>query len=347
MKKWQLLLGLVSFIVTFLVIFAGSKEKGLRASELDAPEGKLVVGYFVNWDNQSFESLQKNIDELSVLMPEWLALQNETGELKVLNEDKISGYLKFVRSARPSLKIVPLINNYDGARGLWDGDILQEVLTNNLSRKKLERELVSYVTRNNFQGVSIDFENIPREAQPSYLIFLEELYKDLSPLNIKLYVNVPLDNADYNYQQIQNTVDYVILMAYDEHASESLPGPVASIDWFTNGIDKRLNELKASKVVVALGNYGYDWVENEQPGKSVIFKQAKTIADNAGVEIDVDPESLNSYFTYTDTNNKQHEIWLLDAASMESEIKTLASYNLAGYALWRLGSEDPDVWSKF
>ena len=38
-------------------------------------------------------------------------------------------------------------------------------------------------------------------------------------------------------------------------------------------------------------------------------------------------------------------MWFLDGVTAYNEIEAGDAYRVAGYALWRLGSEDPSVWS--
>jgi spore germination protein YaaH len=73
-------------------------------------------------------------------------------------------------------------------------------------------------------------------------------------------VDVPISNSLYNLSEIAKFADLVFLMAYDEHWANSAPGPIASRDWFTRGIERAIREIPRDKLVVALGNYGYDWV---------------------------------------------------------------------------------------
>ncbi len=70
---------------------------------------------------------------------------------------------------------------------------------------------------------------------------------------------MPLANDTFNLPEMANYIDLIFLMAYDEHWSSAEPGPIASQDWFVDGITTAVNEVPANKIVVTLGNYGYDW----------------------------------------------------------------------------------------
>ena len=55
----------------------------------------------------------------------------------------------------------------------------------------------------------------------------------------------------------------------------------------------------------------------------------------------------NSTFAYDDENGHPHTVWLLDAASAFNELTMLDRAGIREVALWRLGAEDPGLWSIF
>ena len=55
----------------------------------------------------------------------------------------------------------------------------------------------------------------------------------------------------------------------------------------------------------------------------------------------------NSTFAYDDENGHPHTVWLLDAASAFNQLTVLDRAGIREVALWRLGSEDPGLWSIF
>ena len=72
-------------------------------------------------------------------------------------------------------------------------------------------------------------------------------------------VNVPLTNDLFDLKEISTIVDLIFLMAYDEHWASASPGPIASQDWFIDGVMSAIDGVPREKIVVTLGNYGYDW----------------------------------------------------------------------------------------
>jgi spore germination protein YaaH len=59
------------------------------------------------------------------------------------------------------------------------------------------------------------------------------------------------------------------------------------------------------------------------------------------------PSTPTPHFTPTPaapTGLAQHEVWIENAASVQSRLDLAARYGIAGVAFWRLGQEDPTVW---
>ena len=55
------------------------------------------------------------------------------------------------------------------------------MLADPAARKRTIEQLLAYVERQHFAGVSIDFENIAAKAQPNFHRFIAELYAALNP----------------------------------------------------------------------------------------------------------------------------------------------------------------------
>ena len=113
------------------------------------------------------------------------------------------------------------------------------------------------------------------------MALLNELSSDLHAKGMKLYVSVQVRNEDYDYKAISSAVDGVVIMNYDEHYPGGTPGPVASQDWFSANLESAVKEIPKEKLICAIGNYGYDWVERPKSPKS---KKGKAAAGSGGQE---------------------------------------------------------------
>jgi peptidoglycan-N-acetylglucosamine deacetylase len=307
----------------------------------DAPEKPLTIGFYVNWDESSYASLKKALPSLDWVMPSWLFLGGPEMTLKTDPDDKS---LDLIRRTAADIQILPVIQN--AVDGKWDGSGLARLLADSAKRTARLAEIVEFLDANKLGGLTVDFEAVPKEAHADLLAFLKELRAALDQHNhMKLVVSAPLDNPDWDYHGLGQVADYVLLMAYDEHYSGSKPGPIASQGWYVRAISARMHELDPKKTIIAIGNYGYDWSKPSQ-GDDVTFQEAMLGALDSEALIGFDPASLNPFYAYA-VDGVPHRVWFLDAVTAYNQIRAADAFRPAGYALWRLGSEDPSIWSVF
>jgi cellulose synthase/poly-beta-1,6-N-acetylglucosamine synthase-like glycosyltransferase/peptidoglycan/xylan/chitin deacetylase (PgdA/CDA1 family) len=140
-------------------------------------------------------------------------------------------------------------------------------------------------------------------------------------------------------------------MAFDEHWGTGDPGPVAGQEWFEQTLALDMKRLDSSRTVVIFGAYGYDWTAKDASGpataQSVTFYDATQTAHDADATVSLDDDALNPDYAYEDDSQRKHVVWFLDAATLFNEIKVSDPYRPMGYALWRMGAEDPAVWRYF
>jgi spore germination protein YaaH len=302
----------------------------------------VVFGFFVNWDEASLASLKRNVDKFDVLAAEWLHLTKPDGTLVEDNPERQAEALDFVRLRRPSMRVMPLVNN--AADGLFKSAPLAGMLASGAARNRVVRELLDYVRRIGGAGISIDFENVPDASQPNLQTFMSELWTVFHQAGLLVSMNVPANDLSFDYRRFASKVDYLIVMAYDEHTTAGDAGPVSSMQFFMNVLQARLADVPPNKLVMAIGNYAYDWPR--RGGRT--FEEAMLTAKEAGATITVDPESLNPTYRYRADNGEEHDVWILDALTAFNQASvTRALIPKAALAVWRLGSEDPGIWTFF
>ena len=305
---------------------------------------QLSIGFFVNWDDSSMSSLQHNLDAMDIVVAEWLHLADDNGSLREDDPSKQAQVTEYIRARRPDYPIVPLVNNWNGKE--WEGNKLSHMLADPAARKRTIEQLLAYIQRLHFAGASIDFENIAPKAQPNFQRFVAELYAALNPKGLSLSVNVPASDPAFDYRKLAENVDHLILMVYDEHWSTGTAGPIASLAWFADVLRQRQRDVPARKMIVAIGNYAYDW-EAGHPAEERSFEEAVLTAKESEGNIRLDPMSLNPTFDYSDDDDHIHHVWMLDAVTAFNQLVIASSVRPRGFAMWRLGSEDPALWRVF
>jgi peptidoglycan-N-acetylglucosamine deacetylase len=301
----------------------------------------LAIGFYVNWDDSSYQSLKRNLAQLDWVVPEWVRLQDGSDPLV---RDIDPRALDLMRREDAQTPIIPLVQNYRNEQ--WDSEILSRAIADEPSRTRLREALVRFVGENKFGGVCIDFEEAPADAQANLLLFMQELHAAFSAQGWIVAQAVPFNNPDWDLRAYAANTDYLLLMAYDQHWSASSAGPVAAQDWFEQNLASRMRELDPAKTIICLGNYGYDWTPGNEATEDT-FQEAVLAARDSEAAVSFDPVSRNPYFSYEEEDGSHHTVWFLDAVTAYNQMRAASGYRPAGYALWRLGSEDPSLWSIF
>lgn len=323
------------------------RSAGQKPIEMLPASGQpLAIGFFVNWDDSSLASLRQHINELDWVVPEWIRLSGDAKNPLALDIDDEA--VDYIQRTRPDLPVLPLLQNYKNEQ--WNTDILTHSIETETGRRTLINSLLAVIDQYKFGGLTIDIEEVPPTSQPNLFRFMEELHAEFQQRGLILAEAVPFDNPEWNYKAYANVNDYLMLMAYDQHWSTGAAGPIAGEDWYESILKKRMAELSPAKTIVCFGNYGYNWANDKSEAETLTFQEsllaAKESLDTPN-DIKFDATSKNPYFTYTEDDGKDHTVWFLDASTAYNELRAAQGYKVAGFALWRLGSEDPSLWNVF
>ncbi len=135
-------------------------------------------------------------------------------------------------------------------------------------------------------------------------------------------------------------------MAIDEHTDESNPGDLSNQRWAEEILDDVCSIIPSEKVIFTVQAGGYDWPESST-GKAISYQQAISFAQENSSKITFDPSSANLHYNYYDQDSLQHTVYFTDAATNFNVIRKADDWATGGVALWRLGAEDPRLWSFF
>ena len=310
----------------------------------------LSVGFYVDWDESSYASLERNLNHIDWLMPQWShivdakdgnsPLENELDDPQALMA------LNLIREKRPQIQILPVVQNLDDEK--WQAEVLARSLATADSRQRLIATLSNFVSQNKFAGVCVDFEEPTDETQPNLVRFMQELHTAFRANGWIVVQAVPFNDDKWNYKEYSAASDYLMLMAYDEHWSTGPEiGSVASQHWYEQNLSDRMRDIDPAKTIMALGNYGYDWANGPGHGKEVSFQEAVISSRDSQVNITFDEATRNPHFEFDEEDGSHHTIWFLDAVTAYNQMRAASGYRCAGFGLWRLGSEDPSIWSIF
>ena len=342
------------------------RKSKLAPSQVVLNQAEGIRGaFYVTWDAASFSSLKEYVHQIDLLFPEWLHVLTPDGRVQGVTEtntlfDVVSGgrvqrvddkVMPFLKQENAETEVLPLINNFDPAKKEWQTSI-GDVLKNDAARTRLLQDLAVFLGSDRFKGITLDFEEIPEDAQAGYLQLVKDLAAQLHARGMKLYISVPPNNSDFDFGALSQWADGLILMNYDQHFATGKPGAVAGQDWFEENIERALKSMPREKLICAIGNYGYEWATDKKTGKPIQLpdpsrsvQQAWLSAAESETDIDFDPNALNPHYAFLDENNDRHDVWFLDAVTALNQMRGARRLGITTFALWRLGSEDRSLWS--
>jgi len=253
---------------------------------LNSGEG-LRAAYYVEDDPASYSSLKQHISRVDLLFAEWLHVITPDGKIMayatdntpyplidhgtVRQVDREAKVARTVAASHVNLDIFPLVDNLDPRKGLWIPEIGNFLSDQALRTSFIHQADIFLAANPTYRGLTIHFEEIPVEAQPGFKALIAALYENLHPRGLRLYVNTPVGDPDWDLKFIAEHSDGLLVMNYDEHNGDE-PGPIASQDWFLDNLKQILKTVPKEKVICSLGSYGYDWTTifplNFQPGRS-------------------------------------------------------------------------------
>ena len=158
--------------------------------------------------------------------------------------------------------------------------------------------------------------------------------------------NVIPDDDHYNLERLQHINDFLFVMAIDQHNDGSNAGDLSNQHWVEEILDNVCTRIPSEKVILTVAGGAYDWPESRQ-GKSIGYPQAISTAQEHQSKITYDPNSANLHYTYFDADSIEHTVYLTDAATNFNVIRMADDWATGGVALWRLGAEDPRLWTFF
>jgi peptidoglycan-N-acetylglucosamine deacetylase len=328
----------------------GRQRRVESIGQIPASYDPVRAAFYVSWDPTSLAALQQHFHDIDLLIPERLHSITETGRLDIEADPKLAAWQQTLQQLKPPIKIptMPLLNNSDGTN--WLTDEMSAMLKNPAARQHLSDQAIQYLTQSHSAGLVIDFEEIPQKSQKDFTQFVAELAANLHRSNLKLMVCLPAADWAYDYASIGKSTDAVILMNYDQHWRTSAAGPIAAQDWFVKNIGAILKLVPPQKLVMGIANYAYDWPSksvkkiNEQ-AKVESFQESIVTAQESEAQVQFDTDALNPYYSYSDEHNIVHRVWMLDGVTAYNELRAAERVGVQGTALWRLGSEDPSIWS--
>lgn len=345
LRRWACVLAALA------VLAAGAGcARGCRRGALRRPLGaKLeVIGVYESGFGPTFPSSLGTLKEhgalLSAVAPFWFTVGPQ-GDFQRREEEAQA----MAEATRQNLPVLPIVSN------LTPGVSPAETLATPASRRETAGNLAALASEEGYGGIILAFLNLPPDQRGAYTRFVQDLGRTLRRRGKLLGVFLPprVERAEaiwgaYDYGALSAQADFVVVSAYDYRSEATRSGPVAPQAWVEAVVDDALTHVPATKLVLGIGMYGYDWPALARRGLPEFIPNREAVARAARQEVSVrlDREAMEDFYRYASggvTRTVYYQghrglVWKLDLAH---------SRRLRGVLLWRLGYEENGFWDTF
>ncbi len=304
------------------------------ARTLAAPARLRVWGFTVPWDARSSALAREHAVQLDAVVSGWIQLDSLTGAPFAEFRDTLA-------RARPSgMRLMGIVTNAVGGRFHADG--VRQLGTDPAAVARAAGEVARRLTSSGYRGVVIDLEGFAAADHDVVVTTVRAIADSARRHGVSpVAVAVPaVDTTVFRGRDLVPAADFLLVMLYDQHWTTSAPGPLAAPDWVRGATKLRVAEVGASHIVAALPLYGYRW-PTTGPAAALTFAAAQRDAAAAGVQLRRDSATS----TLRATSPGAWDLWISDAGLVSALMREVRAEGVNTIALWRLGQEDPSVWS--
>lgn len=290
---------------------------------------------------------------VNVISPTWFKLKDNNGNISSFAS---TSYVNYCHSQ--GVKVWGLIKNIDLASESID---INYILTHTSSRQNLVNQIIAQALQNNLDGINVDFESLSEsEIGDGYIQFLRELSIKCENNDLVLSTSVYMPasyNEVYKYHEQADFVDYICLMAYDQHWGQaSGEGSVAALNWVNEGVDNTLAEnIPANQLVLGMPFYTKLWKLTPTSDDSSTETSYRIERENLGLTSASNwmknniskpqwLEDCGQWYGETVKNGITYKMWLEDADSLEQKLKLMQEKELAGAAFWSSDLDNSEAW---
>ncbi|MBH5320238.1 glycosyl hydrolase [Paenibacillus sp. GSMTC-2017] len=285
---------------------------------------------------------------VNVVSPTWFKLLDEKGTIEAKADP---AYVKWAHER--GYQVWALFDN------AFKPDLTTVALSTVESRFNMIKQLLAFAQIYNLQGINVDFENVHTKDKENLVQFMKEMTPLLHEQGLVVSIDVtPKSNSEMwsvflDRAALGKVVDYMMVMAYDEHWGASpKSGSVASLPWTERSIKKIMEEdgVPANKIVLSMPLYTRVWTEKaDETGavkvssKAIGMEKVKTIIAEKQLKPIFDEAAGQNYVEFKE-DGALKRIWIEDDTSMKARVEIVHKYDLAGVATWARSFQTPSIW---
>ena len=291
-------------------------------------------GFTGPWDRRSDRSVEEHGASLARIITGWIALDTTSFLPLEPYGDSIG--------KNPALtgRTMALITSYHGSR--FHPEIIRGLGGNAQATGITAGAIAALMDSSRYRGVVMDFEGMTPRDLDQLLAFTRAVADSVRAHGVgTVVIAVPAgDTAAYPAALLLQSADLIMPILYDQHWSDSPPGPIASPEWVTRNLGTRVAEVGAARIVAAFPLYGYRWRKSAET-EVISFDDARRLTTMTNTALIRDHASA----TVHATSPEGWELWVSDRVQLETLVREARQLGVRTFALWRLGLEDPAIWA--
>ncbi|MGS2777758.1 glycosyl hydrolase family 18 protein [Robertmurraya sp. GLU-23] len=307
-------------------------------------EGPINLTWEAVYSKNPDTTMIPKMNGVNVVSPTWFELKDETGSIGNLASLEYTNWAK-----TQGYQVWGLFSN------AFDPDLTHAAFKDYETRQKMIRELLHYSQLYELNGINIDIENVREEDGPLVTQFVREAtpYFHEAGLIVSMDITFMAEgnwSAFYERDKLAEIVDFLAIMAYDEHwGSSPKAGSVASLPWVETNLQKLLEIVPNEKLILGIPLYTRLWEikdSGEVSSKSKSMAQIKEWLTTNNLTPIYDAASGQNYAElYVPDQATTYKVWLEDEQSLTARTNLAVKYDLAGVASWSRYFADETAWT--
>lgn len=317
------------------------EEKNYETHNYNMKDDKVTLAWFQVSGVAGNSGIDNNIATASgvnVLAPTWYSVTDSSGSMSCYASAGLVNKMH-----QRGTDVWALVSDFD------TNVDFAALYSSKKARTNMVNTLINDAEKYGFDGINLDFENIKSAYAKDYLQFVRELSIACERKGLVLSTDnykPEAYNRCYNLKEQSRFVDYVIVMAYDEHYAGTDAGSVASLPFVKEAVEDTVQLVGKEHVIAGIPFYTRIWTTTDGNTTSrAVGMQAAVDQLNSDGQVALWNDDCGQYVASYTVGNSTRQIWFEEEKSIEAKMQVIQENNVAGVAGWKLGLEKSSVWS--
>ena len=316
------------------------EEKNYETHNYNMKDDKVTLAWFQVSGVAGNSGIDNNIATASgvnVLAPTWYSVTDSSGSMSCYASAGLVNKMH-----QRGTDVWALVSDFD------TNVDFAALYSSKKARTNMVNTLINDAEKYGFDGINLDFENIKSAYAKDYLQFVRELSIECERKGLVLSTDnykPEAYNRCYNLKEQSRFVDYVIVMAYDEHYAGTDAGSVASLPFVKEAVEDTVQLVGKEHVIAGIPFYTRIWTTTDGNTTSrAVGMQAAVDQLNSDGQVALWNDDCGQYVASYTVGNSTRQIWFEEEKSIEAKMQVIQENNVAGVAGWKLGLEKSSVW---